>query len=330
MTILKKCGAILLLLAMLTAVFGCALQEESTPTTEATPETTTISETEGETAVETTVEIATTPETTPETTAEETAAATTEAPKSEPVVIKIVSMNTQNSGYDQSGEPTIESKYQKLANAISEKQPDLVLLQEVNTKAALEAILARMENASNYGFVYEAATTTMVIYNKDVFTLLDQGKELIGEADDADGSAYERYLVWAKLRHKASSMPLIVVPVHVDYVKNACKAQINRIVDYLKTNFPSAPYILGGDFNCEISVVSATSLTLEGYKNARTVAKEKVNGDEKTFPKNDVIIDYVWYKSGTVITATAKKYEVLMQTLPTDHRPIYVEIELTK
>ena len=153
---------------------------------------------------------------------------------------------------------------------------------------------------------------------------------MIGEKDDADGSAYDRQLVWAKLRHKESGMPIVAVPVHVDYVEKACKAQINRIVDYLKTNFPSIPYVLGGDFNGEIGRVSATSMSLEGYKNARTVAKEKVNGDEKTFPKNDSIIDFVWYKSGTMISVATKKYEVLMQTLPTDHRPIYVELELTR
>ena len=329
MTILKKGGAILLFLSVLIALFGCGVQE-SASTTAATPTTTTEQSTKEETAVETTVEIATTPETTPATTAAVTTVPATEASASEPVVIKIVSMNTQNSGYDKSGEPTIGSKYQKLADAISEKNPDLILLQEVNTSEALEGIRSRLADQSKYGSVVEAGTTTMIIYNKETLTLTGQGKEVIGTAGDANDSAYDRQLVWAKFRHVQSAMPFIAVPVHVDYVTKACKAQINLIVDYLKENFPSIPHILGGDFNAEIGIVSATNLTVEKYKNVRTVAKEKVNGDEKTFPKNSSIIDFVWYKSGTVITASAKKYEVLMQTLPTDHRPIYAEIELTK
>ena len=96
-------------------------------------------------------------------------------------------------------------------------------------------------------------------------------------------------------------------------------AQLNRIVEFLNTNFAKIPFILGGDFNAEIGTVSATSLTTEGYLNARSSATETVNGDESTFPQNNTVIDFIWYKSGMAYKAAATKYEVM--TLEMDRVP---------
>ena len=260
-----------------------------------------------------------------ETVAVTTAAATTEKEKEAPIVLKIVSMNAQNADYDRSGEPTLESKHQKLAAAIDAKAPDLVLLQECNAEAA-EGIRAKLKKPSEYGVVTAANTTATLLYDKTTFLLQAQGSRKIGEKDDEDGSKYDRYFVWAQFRHKASDLTLIAAPIHVDYVTKACKAQLNRIVEYLKTNFPKIPFILGGDFNAEMGTVSATSLTTEGYLDARTTAEEKIHGDETTYPEKSQIIDFVWYKGGMIYGAKAKTYEVITDALPTDHRPICVEL----
>lgn len=244
--------------------------------------------------------------------------------------LKIVSLNAQNADYDTSGEATIEAKYQKLADALGAKEPDLIFLQECNTVFAAEGIRARMPEASKYAVVSGEGATTMVIYNKDVFSLFNQGCQKIGEKGDENGSNYERYMVWVLLIHKELDAAMAVVPVHVDYATKACKAQINTIVAYLKENYPAVPTILAGDFNAEMGTVSATSLTTEGYLDARTTATEKINGDEKTFPEKSQIIDFVWYKRGQFFDATATKYEVITDALPTDHRPIYTEIALRK
>ena len=298
---LKTIAVLLLACAMLIGLVACALAPEETP--------------EDGGATEATAEVT-------------TAASTKAAPKT--VTLKIVSMNAQNADYDQSGESTIESKYQKLADAISEKEPDLVLLQECNTAVSAEAIRQRMANNTKYALVSEPNATTMVIYNRESFTLQRQGSQKIGDKDDENGSAYERYLVWAQLLHKDLTTPIVVVPIHVDYVTRACKAQLNAIVEYLKTNFAQIPFILAGDFNADAATVSATSLSTEGYLNARETATEKINGDETTFPEKSQTLDHLWYKRGLVYNATATKYEVIMETLPTDHRPIYVEIVLSR
>ena len=263
------------------------------------------------------------------TTAAVTTAATTEA-EPETIELRLVEMNAQNADYDKSGEATLDSKYQKLAAAISEKSPDLVFLIEVNTLSSTEGIRKKMANASTYASVYEDNATTMMLYNKEVFTLLGKGSKRIGAPGDADGSKYERYLVWVELLHKESGEKFVVVPLHVDYVTKACKAQINRIVSHLKDNFANHTFILGGDFNAEYGTISATSLTTEGYVDARSTAAEKIHGDEKTYPKNSQILDYVWYKTKNGLTAETEKYEVITTTLPTDHRPIYVELSFTK
>lgn len=302
---MKRIFALLLLLATGLGLVSCALApKEAEPTV---PETT---------AVE-------------ETVADPTASAT-EASAPEPIVLKIVSLNTQNAGYDRSGETTLTVKYQKLAAAIDAKTPDLVFLQECNTVAAADGIRQQMADGSNYATVSGRNASTMILYNTEVFTSVSQGCEQIGAKDDENGSKYDRYMVWARLRHKESGAQIVVVPVHVDYVTAACKAQINFIVDYLKTNFPQIPFILGGDFNLEMNTISKTALTTEGYLDVGTSAAEKVNGDAATFPEKNIVIDFVWYKSGLIYRATATKYEVIADTLPTDHRPLFAEITIAK
>ena len=284
-------------------------------------------------SAETTEAVSTATETEPAvTTVEVTTAAETEPsePAPEPITVKIIAANVQNADYDKSGELTLASKYKKLADAFSAKNPDVVFLPEAGTAAAAEEIRSRMANASNYEVVTGEGSNVMMLYNKAVFKLVDTGCQQIGSAGDANESNYDRYMVWARLLHKESGTPMVVVPIHVDYAKKACKAQINVIVNYLKDNFPKIPFILGGDFNQEMSVISTTDLASEGYANAGTRASKTINGSEATYPKNGTIIDFVWYKSGLVYTAKAARYEVITDTLPTDHRPLYVEITITK
>lgn len=271
-------------------------------------------------------------ETTAKITAATTAAATTAEPEPEPIVLKIIAANVQNANYDKSGEATIEAKYKKLADAFSATSPDVVFLPECGTSDAAEGIRSRMANASDYEAVTgeSVGSNVMMLYNKKVFTLVSQGCQKIGAKDDENGSKYDRYLVWAKLRHKESDAQIVVVPIHVDYATEACKAQINLIVNYLKTNFPKIPFILGGDFNLEMSTINKTDLVSEGYQNAGSTATRKINGGAATFPDKGTVIDFVWYKSGMIYKAKATTYKVIMDALPTDHRPIYVEIELKK
>ena len=302
---MKRIFALLLLLATGLGLVSCALApKEAEPTV---PETT---------AVE---------ETVPDPTA-----SATEASAPEPIVLKIVSLNTQNADYDRSGETTLTVKYQKLAAAIDAKTPDLVFLQECNTVAAADGIRQQMADGSNYATVSGRNASTMILYNTEVFTPVSQGCEQIGAKNDENGSKYDRYMVWARLRHMESGAQIVAAPVHVDYVTAACKAQINFIVDYLKTNFPQIPFILGGDFNLEMNTISKTALTTEGYLDAGTSAAEKVNGDAATFPGKNIVIDFVWYKSGLIYRAEATKYEVIADTLPTDHRPLFAEITIAK
>lgn len=305
---MKRIIALLLLLATGLGLVSCALApKEAEPTV---PETT-----EAETEPDVT-------------TAEVTTEATTAEP--EPLTLKIIAANAQNANYDTSGEPTLASKYKKLADAFSAKAPDVVFLPECGTAEAAEGIRSRMANASDYEVVSGAGANVMMLYNKADFALINKGCVKIGAKDDENGSKYDRYMVWARLRHKESGAQIVVVPVHVDYVTAACKAQINFIVDYLKTNFPQIPFILGGDFNLEMNTISKTALTTEGYLDAGTSAAEKVNGDAATFPEKNIVIDFVWYKSGLIYRATATKYEVIADTLPTDHRPIFAEITIAK
>jgi len=175
---------------------------------------------------------------------------------------------------------------------------------------------------------------TAILYNNTVFKRVDYGCQKIGSAGDANGSEYDRYMLWAKLRAKETGTEIIVVAIHVDYAEAACLAQLQTIVNYLKENQAGVPVIMLGDYNARQSVIDRSAVVSERYSNARSTATAFQNKNEDTFiGEYSSIIDYIYYKSDVSFRGLkAKYYEVLMddENNPSDHRPIYAEFTYGK
>ena len=233
--------------------------------------------------------------------------------------IKVMSYNLQNAGNGS----TSMTKYRNLASMIDSKSPDFVAVQEcITSGSGAENLVSAMADKTKYAAVTTTGITTAVIYNKNKYTFIEKGVEAIGKKDDKYGSAYDRNMMWTKLRSNATGAEFIVLSVHIDYVKAANVVQLNLILDYMQENFAELPAVLLGDYNTEKKALDVASIEKAGYVDCRETATVAVNATVPTFPSDNSVIDYIFAKG-----MISEYYETLTsENNPSDHRPIYAEL----
>ena len=250
------------------------------------------------------------------------------------LTFSVMSYNTQNAGESRGNEPTHEAKYQKLAAMLSLKNPDIIALQECARDDVANEIRKKMTKKDDYRVITgSSGSHTALLYNQNAFKKVSSGCQQIGTKGDETGTAYDRYMLWAKLRSLETGTEFVVVSVHVDYVTEACLAQLQKIVDYLKENHAGTSAILMGDFNATQSVINRSAVVSERYLNVSASATSAKNKVQDTFPSGGTVIDYIYFKSAVSFKGLkAQYYEVVMQDdqNPSDHRPIYGEFSFGK
>ena len=253
-----------------------------------------------------------------------------------PISFSVMTYNTQNSGVSKGNEESHDAKYTKLAGMIDQKKPDIIALQECATTDAAASIRRKLADKDNYAVVPASISNahTALIYKKTVFEKTGGGCQKIGTKGDETGSAYDRYLQWVRLRHIESGTEFVVIPVHVDYVKAAYLAQLQKIVDYLKEEQAGVSAILMGDFNAKPDSLKSSSLNTERYYSAREQATDNRSKNTDTFlGEGGGIIDHIFYKSSVGFRGLKSQYyEVLTndEDNPSDHRPVYAEFSFGK
>ena len=252
-----------------------------------------------------------------------------------PFSFSVMTYNTQNAGVSKGNEPSHDAKYKKLAGMIDQKKPDLIALQECAAADAANSIRKKLADKDNYSVVTgSSGAHTALIYNKTVFEKTASGCQQIGTKGDETGSAYDRYLNWVKLRHIESGTEFVVIPVHVDYVKEAYLAQLQKITDFLKEEQAGVSAILMGDFNARPDALKNSAIGTERYNSARELATVNNTKNTATFlGEGGGILDHVFYKSSVGFRGLKSQYyEVLTsdENNPSDHRPVYAEFSFGK
>ena len=233
-------------------------------------------------------------------------------------------------GYNVGSDPYDYQKFQKLATMIDFKNPDFVCMQEcVAGSGAANSVCNKMENHDDYRVLNSdttpetATSTNAILYNATKYTLLSSGTIQLGKKDDSDGSLYDRYFLWAKVKSKLTNAVFVVICIHVDYVIPAGNAQFARMLTYVKENFEGLPVLVAGDFNLVKPQSAFDYLEKAGFEDTHETAQRLVNGKEATFPEKgkERNLDFI-YERGF----SSDYFEVMTQTVnPSDHRPIYSE-----
>ena len=236
-----------------------------------------------------------------------------------PEKIKVMSYNLQNAGQN-----TSESKYRQLAMMIDAGGADIISVQECVTTAAANTIRDNLKKKDSFAVITGIGPHTGVIYNKDLYTMVEKGFKQIGAAEDENGSLYDRYNFWVKFRSNESGAEFVVVPIHIDYAETACAAQLKIIIDFMKETYPGVPAVMLGDYNNPEGKLKTQYLTDAGFASAKDTAISSPNRTLATFPsKGDTfVIDFIYYTG-----MSAQYYEVMNKDFnPSDHRPILADL----
>lgn len=150
-------------------------------------------------------------------------------------------------------------------------------------------------------------------------------------------AAYNRVCTYALLKDKKTRKMFWVFNTHLDHVGEQAKTKgIELILSKIKIlNIKKYPVIFMGDFNTEPDAERIQDLEKE-MNDCRDVSKEKPFGPSGTFngfKHNEPVkklIDYIFISKSKKIKV--KKYAVLSDSIdlryPSDHLPVYVELEL--
>jgi endonuclease/exonuclease/phosphatase family metal-dependent hydrolase len=149
-----------------------------------------------------------------------------------------------------------------IASWIAWAHPDLLGLQEANpVRGGGEQIDLLRAALPDYTWVYPQRTTALA-FRRSAFTLLDSGVIRVSRKRQ-DGSHYNRYAPWAKLR-TTSGKTLIFVNLHAEFGQTKAKAQArsagwDRLTAGLAKINPDGklPLILTGDFNASTTETRA-------------------------------------------------------------------------
>lgn len=178
-----------------------------------------------------------------------------------------------------------------------------------------------------------------IFYNAKKFRVLEQHTFWLSETPDKPSkgwdAAYNRICTYGLFENIATKQKLWVFNTHFDHVGNVARINSAKMIlaKIKEINKNNLPFILTGDLNLEEDTDSVKLLSSE-LNDSKKVAKLAF-GPEGTFNAWEfhkpvtTRIDYIFTpKKGMEIT----KYAVLSDSkdcrYPSDHLPVYVEINL--
>jgi predicted extracellular nuclease len=175
---------------------------------------------------------------------------------------------------EQPTQEAFDARALQLADAIRALDPDVISLQEIETQACLDALLARIGDAMPHGVLGEIATTASV----DVAVLSKTPIDLvIGHRaseplvlPDGSTTTFSRELLEVHTR-SSSGVEVILFATHFksksgdDPPRRLAEAQVAaRVVNDVAANSPSAIVLLAGDLNDTPGSAPLDALTVDG------------------------------------------------------------------
>lgn len=180
-----------------------------------------------------------------------------------------------------------------------------------------------------------------IFYNKNKFKVLKSGWFWLSENPSKPGlgwdAACNRICTWALFKTDKKDRQFLFFNTHFDHQGIMARTESAKLIlkKIKELNPAKLPVILTGDFNMTPEFEPISVITKE-LKDSKTISSETPYGPEGTFngfkfdsPLKDRI-DYVFVNNQVVV----KQYGVLSdsknQRYPSDHLPVFVNIELQK
>jgi endonuclease/exonuclease/phosphatase family metal-dependent hydrolase len=261
----------------------------------------------------------------------------------EPLPLRVMTFNIR---YDNPGDSLNNWQFRKhvVAETIKEYDVDLLGTQEVLTNQ-LNNLKERLPQYAAIGVGRidgkENGEYSAIFYKKDKFEEEKSGYFWLSETPEVAGSkgwdaACERIATWAILKEKHSNKRLFFINTHLDHVGQIARREgVKLLLERAKAESHGLPVIITGDFNASPeSEVIRHLLANKIFFDTRLIASSmpEINGTYHEFGKIPVekrtIIDYIFVTGdiavNTYTTVPEKREDIYLS----DHRPVYVEIEV--
>lgn len=241
-------------------------------------------------------------------------------PHAKPVSLRLLSYNIHHGeGLDR------KLNLPRIATVISNQSPDWVSLQEVeNGTKRTKQIDQTAELARLTGL--DGAFAKSFDFGGGGFgnATLSRHPRRTTSTTPLPASGEPRCFTESLIQIPGLAKPVLFIATHLDWQHaNGRLKQMKAIVDHVAQLSPGAPVILAGDFNAESSEATlAMLLATPGWMEATA-------GVGKTCPADlpKMKIDHIFVRPGKyqckVIEAT-----VMNETVASDHRPVFCQIEL--
>ncbi len=207
-------------------------------------------------------------------------------------------------GFQGSGENTGEKRIERVLAQLKFYSPDIF---SVNEQSAGWVPIFE-ENAPEYerfdsGSVYAGlGRNNSIYYKKDKIVVEDGGYQLNGRAGDAEGTQYDRIIIWAMLRIKTTGQRFFYVSTHLDTKSDYVRTmEANRVLALIKEKAgDDVPVFLAGDMNASMDSGCYKVLT-EYFDDVRLSSDINLSGSNPTFTAMNPdfagsIIDYHFVK----------------------------------
>lgn len=247
------------------------------------------------------------------------------------------------------GENYWPNRKEKVASVIRFHQTDIVGVQEA-FRVQLDELSALLPGYDWFGHCRTDGSLkpdpdnefSAILYRAERFEQLDGGTFWLSPTPDLVGSkgwdaALPRVATWLKLRDKPSGEEFFVFNTHFDHQGDQARLESAQLIlRKIKNLAGNRPVILTGDFNCRpgsvpYQVITAPNSQLEDAMYRSAIPHHGPDAtwtDSFKVPGTGGRIDFIFVSPGIVVHRHAALSESWGGLLPSDHLPVFAELEL--
>lgn len=225
------------------------------------------------------------------------------------------------------------------AKAIAKSGADLIGFQELNFPASRSAIKDGLIDCSGCDYSgyfpgdsgssgWDAASTVSLVWNKNLFSKLDQGQVHVSDADGPANTG-DKWITWVKLKDKKTNVSFYFADTHfvahvmdrgTQVIQNYSR-HMDKLVNFVKNK--KEPIFIAGDFNIGHNYDKSHRYT---YSPIRNLKEYNIYSNWAYFNKSTGSIDYVWAsKRSTIKPISTKRWT---KSLGSDHKPVTMTIKM--
>lgn len=282
----------------------------------------------------------------------------TQIPKKEQNFIRVMSFNVRRKGSEQEEKNLWDNRKDRVLNLIEEINPDVFGLQEpidaqiddLNKSLQDYKFVGRGRGAQWMGLSDNEHTP--IFYNNHTFELLNSGtfdlyewskvgflRSKLPYFGSSDVGSLPRICTWVKLRNKKNAQIFYVLNTHLDHQNRQARIRgLKTIASFVDKQHQKDgnyyPVLLIGDFNAPLFQIEEY---IQKFADTKANAQEKINeklttrtgwyfDEEKTI--DHILLDELY--DNTQVKRHMVVKESRKSLLPSDHRPVFVDIQFNE